>query len=1031
MSTDLQKLLNRQDRNSRQPSRRTAAKAVKAGRKGVPRGSFNITTNISLPIIAVALLSLTLTLTTLPALTTALAASAGTLNAAGPSVTWNGFGALNADPLGSEAACQEGSSCDTFKLTLSGTQADWAGKQVHIQIDWLSPTFDYALSVHKGTNADPSVAYSDNAIDSPRNFEAVDIDPATTGVGDYSVHVIYFTTAPQDAYKGTASIGVKPPATPLPTPPPTSTEPAARYFNYKPPAGLGTGAGEPSIGVNPKTGKAFFESNTQTLRVTFDDSTSPAKTTWEDKSAPNAVTSLDPILFTDQRTGRTFTSQLAGVTSLMSFSDDDGETWIPSQGAGIPASIDHQTVGGGPLAAPLARDATSPLYNDAVYYCSQDLGVDASCAISLDGGITFGPAVRIYTELDCNAGLHGHVKVAPDGTAYVPSKGCGGQQAVVATENNGITWDIRKLPGSVEGQTDPSVGIGADGTLYFAYDNGDGHAHVAVSRDKGHTWTDDQDLGFSQGIQSSVFPEAVAGDSNRAAVFFLGSATPGVTGATGPDPAGFTGTWYGYIATTYDGGLSWTTVNATPNDPVQRGPICTQGTLICTGTTRNLLDFNDLTIDGKGRVMAAYADGCISAQCVQGDDLNGDGKLDGNDNDGSQLATIIRQSGGKGLFARFDTELVTTLPAAPLLVAQHDGKTAFLSWSTPDNGGSPTTAYKVYRGTATGETLLATLAGDVNSYNDATFNGGSFYYRVRATNANGDGTLSSKVTPTLLAPVVVQSPCKLPGVSLVKDATGDSTGGVAGHDIQSVSIAEPYFDDGSSKLYFTLKVGSLDPIATPNTSWKVLFKAPDGITHFVEMNTFDPTATKFTYGHIQVDPTTGVNNNVNDGAADPASNFTKDGTITLVIANSKVGNPAAGQSLVAIKGEVRLLIGATTGLLALVDDTGAGSYTIAGNASCAPKPATPTSLLSVATREHGDALITLAWQDNSDNEQNFLVERSTSVDSGYTQIATVAANATSYADATAVRRTTYYYRVRAANTVGKSAYSNVASARVK
>jgi hypothetical protein len=966
----------------------------------------------------------------LPALRTVSASNpaAGTLSPAGPSVTWNGMAADYANPVSaSEQNCQDGVNCDTFKLTISGTQADWAGKSVHIQIDWLAPAFDYALSVHKGTNADPSVASSDNPIDSPRNWEAVDIIPSVSGVGDYSVHVIYFTTSSLDAYKGTASIGTAAPAS---TPPPVSTESPARYFNYHAPQGLGTGAGEPSIGVNPITGKVFFQSNTQTLRVTFDDTSSPARTTWEDKSAPNAVTSLDPIGFTDQRTGRTFTSQLAGATSLLSFSDDDGETWTPSQGAGIPASLDHQTVGGGPFAPPLTRDASSPLYKDAVYYCSQDLGVDASCAVSLDGGLTFGPAVRIYTQLDCDAGLHGHIKVAPDGTAYVPSKGCGGQQAVVVSENNGLTWEVRKVPGSMEGETDPSVGIGSDGTVYFAYANGDGHQRVAVSHDKGRTWPAqlDQDLGYYHGIQNTAFASAVAGDSNRAAVFFLGSATPGTVGANGPDPAGFAGTWYGYVSTTYDGGQTWSTVNATPNDPVQRGPICTQGTLTCTGTTRNLLDFNDLTIDKQGRVVAAYADGCISAQCIQGNDLNGDGKLDGNDNDGSEQATIIRQSGGKSLFSQYDSQFASNLPGAPILVGQHDGKTAFLSWSTPDNGGSAITGYKVYRGTGTTETLLATVSGDINSYNDANFNGGAFYYRVRGTNANGDGPLSTKVTPTALVPVVVGSPCKLPGVTVVTDATGDSTTGVAGHDVASVSIAEPYLEDGSQKLYFTLKVGSLSPVATPNTSWKVLFRASDGITHFVEMNTFDPSAIKFRYGHIQVDPTTGVNNNVNDGTADPASNFTSDGTITLVIGNNKVGNPAAGQSLVAIKGEVRLLVGATAGLLALVDDTGAGSYAVVGNDYCAPKPAAPTGLTAVNTSR---GIVTLNWKDKSDNEQNFLVERSTSVDGGYVQIASVNAGVTSYADSTVVKKVTYYYRVRAANGNLKSLFSNVASVNVK
>jgi hypothetical protein len=208
----------------------------------------------------------------------------------------------------------------------------------------------------------------------------------------------------------------------------------------------------------------------------------------------------------------------------------------------------------------------------------------------------------------------------------------------------------------------------------------------------------------------------------------------------------------------------------------------------------------------------------------------------------------------------------------------------------------------------------------------------------------------------------------------------------------------------------------------------VLFKASDGITHFVEMNTFDPTAMKFRYGHIEVDPTTGVNNNVNDGTADPASNFKPDGTITLIIGKDKVGNPAAGQSLVAVKGEVRLLVGATAGLLILVDDTGAGSYAVVGNDYCAPKPAAPSGLTAVNTSR---SVVTLNWKDNSDNEQNFLIERSTSVDGGYVQISSVNAGVTSYADSTVVKKVTYYYRVRAANGNFKSLFSNVASVNVK
>jgi hypothetical protein len=623
------------------------------------KGSSPTRVQVILALCACLGLSAAMLLTATPGASAATAASGSLTPSAltGLARTWTGAALTNVNPLADEASCQEGVNCDTYKLTLTGTQAEWAGRVARVRISWTAPAVDYALSIHKGTNAGPIVAASDNAIDSPRNWEAADIDPSVVGTGDFSVHVIYFTTVANDPYKGSATVGPKLATTV--SAPPLASDPAPAYGVYTPPAAFQQfDAGEPSIGVNWKTGSVFFQSSLQTMRIKFNDSTSPAAATWEDVSAlTTSLTSLDPILYTDSRTGRVFSSQLAGVTSLTAFSDDDGATWTPSQGAGIPASIDHQTLGGGPFAAPLARDGSLPLlYQNAVYYCSQDVGLDASCAISLDGGLTFGPAVRIYTTLDCEAGLHGHVKVAPDGTAYVPTKACGGQQSVVVSENNGLTWSVRKVPYTSAGTSDPSVGVGADGTVYFAYVNGDGHVHAAVSHDRGKTWSNDRDLGYYQNIQGAVFPAAAAGDGNRASVFFLGT-TAGGQGAFGGDPAGFEGAWYAYVATTYDGGNSWTTVNATPNDPVQRGPVCLGGTLGCQGNTRNLLDFNDLSVDKFGRTLAALADGCVTQACKSGADRNGDGKLDGNDNDGGAVATIIRQAGGKGLFAQYDSQL--------------------------------------------------------------------------------------------------------------------------------------------------------------------------------------------------------------------------------------------------------------------------------------------------------------------------------------------------------------------------------------
>lgn len=962
----------------------------------------------------------------------------GTINpTATTPLTWTGTavagGALNAPVLiGSEDLCQEGLTCDTFTLTVGGTTADWAGKLIRIKIEWQLPVTDYDLYIHKDSNTGPVVASSGRGATSPTDpltWEDTTIDPSSTGTGVYTVHAVYYLATAADQYHGSATIESKPAPQPTPTP---STETAPDYTSYAAPPALGNSAGEPTIGVNWDTGAAMFVSSLQTLRIKWDDTASPAPATWDDVSAPTtSLTTLDPILFTDSdagpnRTNRTFVSQLLGKASAVAYTDNDGATWNISQGSGINSGVDHQTIGGGPYAknpdgslkggAIQLPGLNGQLYPNAIYYASQDVGL-AEIARSDNGGLTFGVAIPMWTLVQCD-GLHGHIKVAPDGTVYVPNKSCGGKQGVAVSEDNGLSWTIRTVEGSTPGDTDPSVGIGADGTVYFGYADGDGHARIAVSHDRGATWPHVQDVGASQGVQNTVFPAVVGGDSNRAAFFFLGSTTSGANGR-GTDLA-FNGTWYGYIATTYDGGVSWVTANATPNDPVQRGVVCTNGTS-CPSGTRNLLDFNDVTVDKQGRVLAAFADGCVSAECIRGVDRNSDGKIDSLDNDGTDKATIIRQTGGKRLYAAFDPP-VNGRPESPLLVATRDGDAVSLAWSIPEDGGSSITGYRLYRGVEGGaESLLSSFGADVNSYvdNDA----GNFYYRVTASNANGEGASSPHVTPG-----TNESACTGLGVTIMTDPAGDSLDQIGGHDIRSLSIAEPYSADGSQKLVFSLKMADLADPLTPNTQWRVYFTGADNNGYFVDMRTDLLGAVTFKYGTYihNADNTAGTATTV--GNLDTGSNYnTQTDTITLIVSNSKIGNPQAGGRL------SRMFV--RVPMIALVPDNAnygspstAVGYTLIGNAACQSRPAAPSSL---AVTSGGKGSASLSWADNSNNEESFVIERSTTMSGGYIQVATVAANVRSYTDNTLFRKTTYFYRVRAANSGGKSGFSNVASVKTK
>jgi titin len=84
-------------------------------------------------------------------------------------------------------------------------------------------------------------------------------------------------------------------------------------------------------------------------------------------------------------------------------------------------------------------------------------------------------------------------------------------------------------------------------------------------------------------------------------------------------------------------------------------------------------------------------------------------------------------------------------------------------------------------------------------------------------------------------------------------------------------------------------------------------------------------------------------------------------------------------------------------------------------------PAAPSNLAVLVAKNRR---VTLQWNDNSNNETAFQVERSTD-GAVFTVIATTPSNTTKYKDATAVRGQIYYYRVAAKNNVGLSDYSNV------
>lgn len=726
-----------------------------------------------------ALLTALLSVVLLPASSASAAVpAAGLLNPTGLNVTWTGDKIGGAAANG-EADCAEtvpgvpSTVCDTYTLTLGGTLADWTNKRARVQINWLAAAYDYDMVVHSGSVNGPVVATSANGT---TTFEQVSIDPNSVGtLGPFFVRVIYFVAptplgaADPNQYSGVASAVT----VPAPFVPPPSACVMPTYSRHNPPTTLAgyNDAGEPSLGINWNTGNVLFQSYIYTLRATFNDSTSPATAVWASFTAPNAATSLDPIMFTDSTTGRTIPGQLiaAGGTSLTAITDNDGQSFTPNVTTGITSGVDHQTIGAGPYnrnpisaitGLPGIPSGPTTFYPNAWYYASQSIAA-AFAARSDNGGLTYGPAVPMYNLVQCS-GLHGHVKVAPDGTVYVPNKNCpdpdmnaatlDGGQGFAVSEDNGITWAVRTLPGSGSGDNDPAVSIGAGGRVFLTYTSSDKRIRAAVSDDKGRTWKYDQDLGLSTNtptgaaynIKAAVFPAATAGDNNRAALFFLGTDSTAPGDPTGDDSGTpFAGTWYPYVATTCNGGMSYSVVRA--DDAVQQGVVCTSGTTCPTGT-RNLLDFNDVQVDRFGRVLPGYADGCINAGCLNA--VNGTKAV----NDKTQVATILRQTGGSRLFSDFDAGGPTAPALPPPVEFASNGRGTNLSWLTPNDGGSPITSYRIYRGIGDKEPeLVREVSADTHTFRDTAINStsrrASVYYQVTVLNALGESPRTLKFYP--------------------------------------------------------------------------------------------------------------------------------------------------------------------------------------------------------------------------------------------------------------------------------------------
>ncbi|MDQ3958389.1 MAG: glycoside hydrolase [Actinomycetota bacterium] len=323
---------------------------------------------------------------------------------------------------------------------------------------------------------------------------------------------------------------------------------------------------------------------------------------------------LDPYIWMDKDTGRLFTIDLTVACSLLSFTDDEGASWVTNPLAcGRPVN-DHQTLFGGPPAT-----STPVAYENVLYYCWNDVAT-SSCSKSINGGVTFqptgSPAFQGVTtddegNRDVCGGLHGHGAVSPkDGTVFLPREYCG-KPFVAISKDEGVTWEqvqVAKM-NAPEG-ADPSVDIDAKGNIYYTWIGPDYNLWLVTSTNDGKSWSKPM-MVAAPGVNEANLPSIDVGDPGKIAIAYMGSENSnGKPRDSGSDYSKVT--WNGYIT------MSANVLDRRPifysasvndrRDPLARGRCG-------PGRCGRVFDFIDVEISPDGTPWGAYVDACIEV-CV-------------------------------------------------------------------------------------------------------------------------------------------------------------------------------------------------------------------------------------------------------------------------------------------------------------------------------------------------------------------------------------------------------------------------------
>ena len=395
----------------------------------------------------------------------------------------------------------------------------------------------------------------------------------------------------------------------------------------------------------------------------------------------------------------------------------------------------------------------------------------------------------------------------------------------------------------------------------------------------------------------------------------------------------------------------------------------------------------------------------------------------------------INANGDSANTATASASTQATIPSAPsgLTATVASSIQINLSWT---NNATNQTGFQIDQATTSDFTQNLTtvsVGANVTTYTaTGLFASTTYYYRVRATNAAGNSANSATASATtgVVAPVVFS----VPNYSFENPA--QSNGGYSNNSITSWTIGT---DTAVYNAGVQNNTGASYVSSVPDGAQFAFINADSNSSPYDSSNTLTSAVLGTVSGGLTYTLTVAVGNRLDTPLANNGTY-----TISLLDGGTVLASQTYSGSSIApgawhdltlayltptnvATGNLQVQLGFSTTGYTSGQVSGQGEFDNVRLTSNAPDtiPTAPTGL--TATEVLGSQ-INLSWTDTAGDETGFQIDQATN--SGFTQnLTTVSvAGVTTYNATGLSLSTTYYYRVRATNSVGTSANTSTASA---